>query len=350
MTRRRLLTLGLTLTLAGWAASRPPEDTPVDRAIQRALTYLEKTQDPDGSWRGMDRKSIGVTGLAVMAFLAAGHTPTEGPYAVNVNAGVRFILRNQRSSGLFSGGDHYDMYHHGIATILLAEVSGMTDAATAEELRPALAKAVDVILRGQCRAGTMNSGGWRYRATGDDADLSVTGWQLLALRAARNVGCDVPPAAIERAVEYLKRCYDARRGAFAYRPNGQITTACCGTGILGLELTGKQYHRAPESLKASATVLRNRLRLEEQHCFYSLYYCAQAMFQLGGDQWENYRGQLHDLLLRSQSPNGSWEGRDGEARSVGPHYSTAMGVLALAVEYRFLPIYQRGEEPGDKDN
>ena len=32
----------------------------------------------------------------------------------------------------------------------------------------------------------------------------------------------------------------------------------------------------------------------------------------------------------------------------GPNYCTAMAILALTVEYRFLPIYQRAEEPADK--
>jgi hypothetical protein len=71
------------------------------------------------------------------------------------------------------------------------------------------------------------------------------------------------------------------------------------------------------------------------------------MFQLGGNYWDGYRAKLHDALLTSQRGDGSWMGSDGEARRVGPNYTTAMGVLALTVEYRFLPIYQRGEEPTD---
>src|SRR5205807_1514620 len=80
---------------------------------------------------------------------------------------------------------------------------------------------------------------------------------LLALRAAKNLGCDVPPAAIDRAVDYVQRCYDVRRGTFGYLPNGQLTVPCAGTGILGLELGGKKLHRAPQSLRAGAYIMDN---------------------------------------------------------------------------------------------
>jgi hypothetical protein len=74
-----------------------------------------------------------------------------------------------------------------------------------------------------------------------------------------------------------------------------------------------------------------------------MYYCSQAMFQLGGNYWEYFRPRMHEILLRSQTSTGAWN-----VDAHGPSYATAMSVLALTVEYRFLPIYQRGEEPMDK--
>jgi hypothetical protein len=282
-----------------------------------------------------------------MAFLSAGNTPTEGEHAQAIADGIRWVLARQRSNGVIATDGQFEMYHHGICTLLLAEVVGMCPPALADEVRPALAKAVAVILKAQRKDGG-HAGGWRYTVDSGDADLSVTGWQLLALRAAKNVGCDVPAANIDRAVAYLHRCFDETRGTFTYTIHGTQTVACAGTGILGLELCGgKDLHRCRESLRAGAYVLRNPPSLEQSHCFYGLYYCSQAMFQLGDNYWTVYRGRLHELLLRTQRDDGSWFGNDGEARRVGPNYTTAMSVLALTVEYRFLPIYQRGEEPTD---
>ena len=40
-----------------------------------------------------------------------------------------------------------------------------------------------------------------------DADLSIIGWQLMALRSAKNAGFDVPVEAIDAAVECVRRHY-----------------------------------------------------------------------------------------------------------------------------------------------
>ncbi len=348
---RRRLAAALVALAALPALAAPPDGPPdaVDRAVSRALVYLRRSQELDGCWKAYafgQPRSAGVTGLAVMAFLSAGHTPTDGEHARAVEAGVRWVLQQQRDNGVIATDSEYEMYHHGICTLMLSEVVGMTRGELADDVRRGLAKAVEVILKAQRRSGP-HAGGWRYTVYGSDADLSVTGWQLLALRAAKNVGCEVPSESIEQAVDYVRRCYSEYRGGFAYTVRGYLTVPCSGTGILGLELCGKDLHRCRESLQAGAYVLKHPPALHDQHCFYGLYYCSQAMFQLGGSYWEAYRPQLHELLLRSQRGDGSWTGGDGEARRVGPNYTTAMGVLALTVEYRFLPIYQRGEEPAE---
>lgn len=327
-------------------ASDPATDTdPVDEAVRRGLTYLARTQQTDGCWLmpgfGTTR-SPGVTGLCTMAFLSAGHTPTTGRYAAVVSGGLKWVIGQQNDRGLFAAGDQFDMYHHGICTLLLAESAGMCDPDLGRAVRQALTRAVTVILRAQ-RIDGPHRGGWRYSVAGSDGDLSVTGWQLLALRAARNVGCDVPAEAIERAIEYVRACYDDR-GAYAYMPRSYLTMPCTGVGILCLELAGKKLHRTPSSLRGAASILQNPPKLDQQHCFYGLYYCSQAMFQLGDTQWTAYRDALHKLLLRNQQDNGSWTGRDVEASRAGPNYTTAMAILSLTVEYRFLPIYQRGDD------
>ena len=341
-------TLGVALVLAAAgisAAAEPRGRTDVDVAIDRALEYLQRTQESDGAWRAGRAKSAAITGLSVMAFLSAGHVPGEGPYGETVEKGIRWVLQAQRPNGLIAAGAGFEMYHHGICTLMLAEVAGMTDNQLGEEVRRRLERAVDTVLKGQRTGGSMR-GGWRYQVVGYDADISVTGWQLLALRAAKNLGCDVPPESIEAAVEFVLRCQDPASGGFRYQPGIRETnSARTGTGILALEICGKERHRSPEALKAGGYLIRRPPRWGEQNFYYAVYYCSQAMFQLGDNYWKFYRPQLHETLLRNQSSNGSWSGGDGRAREFGPQYGTAMSVLALTVEYRYLPIYQRDEEP-----
>ncbi len=331
------------------AADRPARDKALEQAVDGALAFLKNTQKDDGSWSaGRSGRNPGVTSLAVMAFLSAGHVPGEGKYGDAVEKGVRWVLRAQQANGLIASDGGHEMYHHGICSLMLAEAAGMTEGPLADEVRRKLEKAVLVILKGQRKEGNNHRGGWRYMVNGYDSDISVTGWQLMALRAAKNLGCDVPPEAIDRAVEYVKRCQDPGSGGFRYFPGGPLTVPCTGTSILGLEICGKDQHRSPEVLKAASFLLKNPPQWGQTHFFYSVYYCSQATFQLGGQYWNSYREQMHKVLLGNRSDGGGWYGRDAEGQIYGPNYCTAMGVLALTVEYRFLPIYQRGEEPNDK--
>jgi hypothetical protein len=358
--------LSLCLLLAAAASVRaadpPAKDEALDQAVDKALAFLQGSQNQDGSWsagpRGFGQANPAVTGLCVMAFLSAGHVPGEGRYGDTVDKGVRWVLKAQQDNGLFAANQAQEMYHHGICTLMLAEAAGMTDGKLGEDIRKKLVKAVDVILKAQRTEDGPERGGWRYQVMhAGGSDMSVTGWQLMALRAAKNVGCDVPAKNIEEAVGFIKRCQDAGSGGFDYQPNSNLTVPCTGTGILALELCGKDLHRGPEVTRAGNFLLRTfvdernvprrGMQLFGNFPYYGVYYCSQAMFQLGDNYWDGYRPFLHETLFRSQKDNGSWfsGGADG---AYGPSYSTAMCVLALTVEYRYLPIYQRGEEPTDK--
>lgn len=340
------------LLLSAFPACAAEDADRVNRAIERGLEALQIFQDKsEGCWRDRsNRPNPAVTGLAVMAFLSAGHVPGEGRYGGVVEQGIRWLLRKQQSNGLIADTGHQEMYHHGIATLTLAEAAGMTDAELSQDIRQALTKAVRLILKSQ-RTNGNDRGGWRYRvAPVDGTDISVTGWQVMALRAARNLGCDVPTAAIDRAVEYIKRCHDTGSGGFRYQPGSGVTVACTGTSILALEICGREHHHCQEALRGGAFLLRreNLPNTSQQWFFYSVYYGAQAAFQLGGNYWTVYRPGLHDVLLKMQSAGGYWDGRSSDALQGGRTYCTAMVILALTVEYRFLPIYQRGEEPVEK--
>jgi hypothetical protein len=353
----RILPCVLALLLFAAPAARaddaPKKDKELEEAVNKALDFLKRTQREDGFWsagRGGGHNAA-ITGLCVMAFLSAGHVPGEGPYAVTVEKGIRAVLKSQQANGLIASEGGHEMYHHGICTLMLAEVAGMTEGPLADEVRKKLEKAVALTLKAQRKEG-LNRGGWRYTVNGPDTDISVTGWQIMSLRAAKNLGCDVPPEAIERAVEYVKRCQDPYSGGFRYMPGNRVTVACTGTSILALEICGKDEHRSPEVLKAAGYLLKHPPQWSgagSEQFSYSMYYCSQATFQLGGQYWNSYREQMHKVLFRNRNEGGGWYGADAVSQIYGPNYTTAMAVLALTVEYRYLPIYQRGEEPTEKD-
>ncbi|MGH7169936.1 MAG: prenyltransferase/squalene oxidase repeat-containing protein [Gemmataceae bacterium] len=350
----RLIILSIVLSLFAAlpvsAAAEGDRAAQVDRAIARGLDSLQVMQDKrEGCWRDRNnRPNPAVTGLAVMAFLSAGHLPGEGRYGAVVEKGIRWVLRKQQANGLLATDGHQEMYQHGIATLMLAEAAGMTRAALGQDIRKAVGKAVRIILKAQRTSG-QDRGGWRYRvAHVEGTDISVTGWQVMALRAARNLGCDVPVEAIDRAVAYIKRCQD-NGGGFRYMPGRGVTVACTGTSILALEICGKEHHHSDEAKRGGAFLLlkQNLPREGQDWFFYSIYYGSQAAFQLGGNYEKIFRPRLHEVLLHMQK-GGFWDGKSRDAQQGGRAYCTAMAILALTVEYRFLPIYQRGEEPTEK--
>ena len=348
---RCICCLLVTGMLAGTAsvscyAQGSPADRRVDQSIVRALKFLASKQQRSGAWqienpsRGLDAAST--TSLAIMAFMAAGHVPGEGPYGDQMDRGIRWVLNNQRSDGLFTHrAGSGPMYTHGICTLMLAEVAGMVDASLADRVRTSLERAILLILRAQAVSkGQPHAGGWRYHPSSHVSDLSVTGWQLLALRAARNIGCDVPAEAIDEAVSYVKQCAaPGRSGGFSYQPGHGVTPTRSGTGILCLEICGE--HHAPATLAAADYLLRRPLEYSDSFFFYGVYYCTVGMFQVGGRHWEATRNHISSVLLSRQYPDGSWNADEGSESSFGPVYATSLSVLALAVEYQYLPIYQR---------
>jgi hypothetical protein len=323
------------------AAPPTAQEKKVDQSLVRALRYLSTEQQTNGAWQiSSSRDSTAATSLAVMSFMAAGHVPGEGPYGRQLERGIDWVISKQKPNGMlvFEQG-HGPMYSHGISTLMLAEVAGMVGKKQGKPVRRALEKAIRLILDAQnVRKNGRDSGGWRYNPTSTDSDLSVTGWQLLALRAAKNIGCDVPADSIDNAVAYVKRLSVSGNNGFGYQSANGATPTRTGTGIVCLEICGE--HHSPEALGAADFLLAKPLHFNTSYFYYGVYYCSVGMFKVGGRYWESTRDHLVPILLDNQSADGSWTGRSSDAGH-GPVYCTSMSVLALAVEYRYLPIYQR---------
>ena len=334
----------------------------VDRSVDRALRWLAVNQLNGGSFRSIAPGQPGVTALCVMAFLAGGHRPGEGPYGDAIDAGIDFVLSCQKANGLFSysvpearmipyQASHAALYNHAIAGLMLGEAYGMTDPARSTRIRSAMDKGLEFTRAYQIKRKryAVDRGGWRYYHPydRDDSDLSVTGWHLMALRSAKNAGFHVPKQYVDEALEYVQRCFDRRQGTFVYALKHRcISRAMAGCGILSLSLGGR--HDTQMARTAGRWLLRYPFDRYNVNTFtggqyhYSVYYCTQAMFQLGGEYWSAFFPRVARTLLANQRPDGSWDRESTPSDSrFGNAYTTALVVLALTTPYQLLPIYQR---------
>ena len=334
---------------AAWIGGKTVTADAAERAIANGLEYLARTQRENGSYPGNYGESAAIPALAGMAFLAKGHLPGSEPYGEKINRAVDYVIScaNMRDNVTFRGymGEKGNgrMYAHSIATLFLAEASGMVDSRRQEKIDKLLPLAAKVILdaQNQNKSNPIYLGGWRYLPSSTDSDLSCSGWALMALRSARLNGAQVPPEAIEKAVLYIKRSQVASTGAFSYQGNnGNRGDTLTGAAILCLELCGK--HLDPMSLKASKFLEKTYERSlpGAGQRYYGLYYTAQGLFQIGGPVWRGFAAWMYDKFVPEQRADGSWGGAGNNGSDV---YSTAMTVLSLTVPYRMLPIYQRDE-------
>ena len=320
-----------------------------ERAIANGLEYLARTQRENGSYPGAYGESAAVPALAGMAFLAKGHLPGSEPYGEKIDRAIDWVIScaDLRDKAAFPGymGEKGNgrMYAHSIATLFLAEASGMVDEKRQEKIDKLLPLAAKVILdaQNQKKGNPMHLGGWRYTPNANDSDLSCSGWALMALRSSRLNGAQVPPEAIEKAVLYLKRAYRESDGTFGYQgANGGNAETLTGAAILCLELCGK--HLDPASLKGAKYLEKAYARALTGggERFYGLYYTAQGLFQIGGPVWRDFAAWMYDTFVPQQRADGSWTGPGNNGSDV---FATAMTVLSLTVPYRMLPIYQRDE-------
>jgi len=323
-----LLTL-LASLLAFPAYAKGPDfielTTDADEAIRRGLRYLANRQNADGSWNNREySKNTGICGLALLAFMVKGNLPGRGEYGKTVAKGMKFLLDCSRPNGLIvKNSSHGPMYEHGFATLFLAEAYGMTQS---PKIYECLKKAIDLIVRTQNRRG-----GWRYQPIPSDDDISVTVVQVVALRAAKNAGIDVPKTTIEEAIKYVRACCNKDDGGFGYRPGGGSGFARTAAGVMTLQLAGE--HKAEEVKPGLDYLVQNR-EAKDHHFYYAHYYAVQAMYQYGEEYWEDWYPGIRETLLKKQEADGRWRGEAGDI------YGTAVAVLVLGVPYRYLPIYQ----------
>lgn len=304
----------------------------VETVYERGLAWLAAKQSDQGGWQG-GNDGAGVDGICLMAFLAGGEDPNFGRYAPNIRRAVRSIIRSQDGT---TGYLPNSMYHHGFAMLSLSEAYGSVDESLlweGEKPVRTIAQALDLAIR--CAGTSQKSnrwGGWRYMPSSTDADTSVTGAVLMGLLAARNAGMEVADEVIDAALEYMRRS-TGKDGSVAYSGGFGGFGESMNRSAIATLVAAVSKHKESDEYKATLKHITERLEHSEgNYKEYFRYYMAQALFQGDYVSWQKWNAATARVLGETQAPDGSFNN--------GP-YETGMSLLALALNYRFLPVYER---------
>ena len=290
---------------------------------EKGMKFLADTQTEQGNWSDGSGSDPGVVGLCAMAFLAHGEDPVNGPYSNQIRKSIDYIIEQQNDTNGYIGNS---MYNHAFATTALAEAYGMIPN---PKIAPALEKAVKLILSAQERN---NFGGWRYTPDSRDADTTVSGCQLVALFAARNAGLEVPDKAIRKGLTYLNNNRSAE-GSYGYTSGSGGKPTLTAIGVLCLCIAKETDSKGFEN---SVNYLKKNLDYRDRHYpYYFEYYMSQALFHADESAWNEWNLKNIRYISTIQNSDGSFPGNHGAA------FSTAGALLSLALNYRFLPIYEK---------
>jgi len=329
-------------------------------AVLRALRWLKKVQNEDGSWSNNPLSTgvidvrgshpMAMTGLALLTFLAHGETPASEEFGATVEKAIRYLLESQDGDGRWKSS-----YTHAIATYAVCEAYALTKIPM---IRAAAEAAIDVVIQGQNATG-----GWNYPLRPCERDdTSVMGWCVQALKAGKMAGLENEglDQAMKDALRGFKKNEDPK-GGFGYATtdeSGPPATGLTGVGVLCMQLLG---HGRKASARKGLLVLQM-----DRHAFswdktppwrniYYWYYTTQAKFHAGGKVWNDWNRLFAKPLVRAQTVL-KGEGIDGKDMgywvtdtSVGVVMDTTLCALQLQVYYRYLPTFRPPKEAVEEE-
>ncbi|MCZ7646603.1 MAG: zf-HC2 domain-containing protein [Planctomycetota bacterium] len=350
-----------------------------ESAVDAALAWLARHQEADGHWDYKkyggggkvwdDGSEEGISALALLAFLGAGHTEKIGKHRDNVKRAVQWILSRQREDGGWGGpknrnGQEYEKYDVALCTLALCEAYAMGRNPTVGK---AAQKGVDWIVGDQ----DYDDGTWQH---GPHKSTSLIGWNVMALKSAKVAGLGTDPACFEKAIAALERVTEkpgavARMADETYQDGKQL-------GRVRYSPDAAHYAHKGETMTAVGMVCfqfmgrgdetRYQAELTSQflpawpptanlggapQTSYHWYYATLGLFQHGGETWKRWNEALKAALVPSQRKggpldgslqdlDGSWDPDDVWCKVGGRVYQTAMCALCLEVYYRYLPLYR----------
>ena len=383
-------------------------------AVERGLLWLARHQAADGSWsfqqphcidtfgnpgqrcecRGkgyIEGRTKASTAIALLPFLGAGSTHIDGPYREVVYRGIEQLKASLdvELKELHPDAPDFvptfigDLYGYGITTLVFAEAFGMTGDPDLERYVAALASFLS--------KHQHSLGGWRYEP-GQPGDITVTGWQVIALKSSQIAGVPIhsdlfrdvdrfltslaPPAPAARgraqlvaepgpepARDLTRYHYLASYANSTTREPNECTSAI---GLLCRLYTGWQRDD-PRLLAGVERLLKSKTHPALQ--LYRNFYLAQLLCQTDHPAWPHWNRRNRDYLVMMQATEtsltdprhpafggkaceiGSWylvnprgitkeTARDRHLAPAGRLAHTALAILTLEVYYRLLPIYK----------
>ena len=330
-----------------------PVPRDVREVYEAGVRYLLKTQDASGAWKdGQD--GPGVTGMAVMVLLGSGEDPNFGPYRLPIRKALRSMIIDQDpdTGFLASRRGHDSMYQHGFAMLALSEAYGAVDDRVLWEeaaglrgpgVGRSLGQALELAVRCAVTSAKKNPhGAWRYSPDARDADTSVSGAVLMGLLGARNAGIEVPDETIDRAIAYYATMTGGNgQVGYSGNPGGgsdAVTSIAVLVSAIARQKELPQYERALSYLKQRSRDPQSALG---GYPTYTRYYRAQALFQGDVEAWDQWNAGLVQELKKLQGKDGGFAAFAGRGGGFGGTVDTSLALLALAVNYKFLPIYER---------
>jgi hypothetical protein len=358
-------------------AQRTGASAASELAVERALDWLSRHQDDDGRWDGgIARYEDGtpvrndddftvhcppgetcfgqcayweadtaLTSLALLAYLGAGYTQTDGRYAEVVGKGLDFLIDQQKADGDLRGRSQVvGMYCHAMASLALCEAYALTGE---DQLRGPAEQAVTFLVRARSRDGMA----WRYGPGAPTGDTSILGWVVMGLKSAKEVGIPIPG---ERAVRrgtllWLEKVATGQaKGLARYQPWEPVTPTMTAEAWVCRQFLGVGGP-GPASTEAADSLLQNDSDRGSSN-FYYWYYATLALYQHGGEPWLRWNAEIRDRIVGLQHSSGhqsgSWE-PDGSLYGVkgGRIYCTTLAALTLEVYYRYLRLYDEPKIP-----
>jgi len=302
-----------------------------------SLKWLAEHQNADGSWGNQNKG--GLTGLALLAFLADGDTPSSKRYGTTVKKGLKWIIEGMKNDTIHDSHD----YGYAICTYALADAYSITGI---YEIKEILEKCVDRIIKGQSPNGGFD---YNYKHS-DRNDISFGGWNIQALKSAYIAGIQHPDLekSLENCAKGIKLLYKDKgdyEGIFAYTSGHGSSLSTTSVGTLCLYLLGDKNKEFKGGYNTITSLGIENLQWKgNAWSLYEWYYATQVVFFEGGQNWKDWNRKFQTMLLKNQFKDGHWESpsnRESGGRHLsginGKVYSTALCSLMLAVYYRNLP-------------
>ncbi len=316
-----------------------------EQAVELGIQWIIEHQQSNGSWRffhhrgacdgrcanqGTKESSSAATGLALLSILGAGYSHHAGPYQTQVQKGLDFLRGRMRKTSFGGSFVEDTMYDQGIVTLALSEAYIMTKD---ETLREPVELAMKYIVAAQ-----HSTGGWRYRAGEAPGDITVTGWQLMALKSCQRAGFHPPLRTISLAEAFVLNLTDDEY-TFGYMKRTDGTQATSAIGMLCRLYLGAQRNSGTFAMAAENLISQGPSRTD----IYYNYYATLDLHHLNSQHWDLWNQQMREYLVKTQDRRGhqlgSWYFPDKHGKVGGRLYTTAMAIMILEVYYRYMPLY-----------